>query len=605
MRLAFSVVAYLCSVRSARVELDEELSVASLEPRALEERSSVRLEPSAQERGFLSHLEVKVEGHRSGHKRIPFPEKLKSQYGALRYLGAGSFGESWLVKNNVATSAQYGSEVVMKLLYLKESETRRHLTWRMVQEDDFLARDAREAEHECTVTANMPRKDRPGSAHVVRCHGTNIPRKGESVSVEMLDEPLFLVLEYCGDESLTQFMFNMAQQNQLQVQLVQILFKQILQGLDFLASFKVPWVHHDLKPDNIVVNRHGGGNYSVHLVDFGGSVRAESRRRCEITPCSADYAPQEYASLDILAGTGGCRQNFYWREWCGARCCTAFDVFSAGAILLELVTGSRLYQFPGILLDDGPRGGPPKYDYSRVTGFAREPKEHAKNFSAGQAFPGTRMAFEKLRASFLANKSDSADFFIKAMKSLQTDPRSRPTARELLNHSFMKSAPNQTIPKPLLVCRFEINEEVEIYNASTHKFDGRGKVTLLAVGNELWVQPLDGKTLLKRPCDDARFRKLSKTQSIHEAGFLRPAAGDDELLDSESLASIHKESQCPEICLECRHLPSLSPRQYVCWSAIRLEDSSTEDLEANDCATTVTHQKDTPSGPFLGYLCSP
>ncbi|WP_281648997.1 serine/threonine-protein kinase [Parendozoicomonas sp. Alg238-R29] len=103
---------------------------------------------------------------------------------------------------------------------------------------------------------------------------------------------------------------------------------QVLDGLEYLKSQGV--IHRDIKPDNILIDPRDG---QIRIVDFGEAV--------EKKPFSKMLDPlgtPAYVAPEIMALTMGETAEGYDE---------AADVFSAGCLFYEMVTGWEYLRFPG------------------------------------------------------------------------------------------------------------------------------------------------------------------------------------------------------------------------------------------------------------------
>jgi len=140
------------------------------------------------------------------------------------------------------------------------------------------------------------------------------------------------------------------------------LFKQILMGLEVLASCNPPLIHHDLKSQNIVV-RMVNGKPKVTIIDFGSFREYTEEKQYWLVDGSVStmtIAPPEWlgAHDDKKTDFVYCEtlhRDESWTQW-GQRmvpwakgkpwfyrelmpgCSSAFDIYSAGAILVEMLT---------------------------------------------------------------------------------------------------------------------------------------------------------------------------------------------------------------------------------------------------------------------------
>jgi len=325
-----------------------------------------------------------------------------------------------------------------------------------------------------------------GPQRVMDCFGHNIPEATSVGSAAAFNdaEPLYLHLEHCGTLTLHQFMKQKAEcmacdqcvrgpdgggfcpsaqgvaahctkksrcsgeakgapmykcdrscrkrdrEQPLTAKLVLSIFKQILEGLAFLGESTPPYIHHDLKPDNIVVKEQEDGTDTIHLIDFGSTVKADNFGLCDRRGRAATpiYAPAEWSMKSSIPGLRCKYQNFDLS--CGKRCGLAFDIFSAGSIFMELISGRRLYQIEGMsTLDKAKRL---TLKYSAIQSQVEQPPASWKAiFKVAAGYHGVLKSIFEDRQHLKA--------FKRAVAMLQTDPAKRPSAHSLLSEEAFKS----------------------------------------------------------------------------------------------------------------------------------------------------------------------
>lgn len=129
------------------------------------------------------------------------------------------------------------------------------------------------------------------------------------------DELKYLVLEYIEGLTLRQLL--KANTSTLPLQIALVLFRDILQGLAALHHNQI--VHHDLKPENILISREG----MVKICDFDLAIAGEKSHSSGLTGTHGYLAPEV-----IL----------------GEKVNSAADMFSAGIVLYEMLTGTRPFE---------------------------------------------------------------------------------------------------------------------------------------------------------------------------------------------------------------------------------------------------------------------
>ena len=125
------------------------------------------------------------------------------------------------------------------------------------------------------------------------------------------DDTYYLVLEYC-DHDMSRIIGNGLPASQ-----VKSLFVQLLLSLQLIHSSR--FVHRDIKPSNVLVT----ADYRVKLADFGLT------RVCDGQPIEEPAVTLEYRAPELLMGS-----KFYGTE---------IDVWSAGCVLYEMITGRALF----------------------------------------------------------------------------------------------------------------------------------------------------------------------------------------------------------------------------------------------------------------------
>lgn len=139
----------------------------------------------------------------------------------------------------------------------------------------------------------------------------------------LTDEKLpYYVMEYIeGGESITSY----CQNRQLPIEARLRLFLQVCSAVDFAHKNLV--VHRDLKPTNILVDRHG----TPKLLDFGiAKVLSDDSRGTDTTMTAVRMLTPDYGSPEQVTGNP---------------ITTSTDVYSLGAVLYELLSGAQAHRF--------------------------------------------------------------------------------------------------------------------------------------------------------------------------------------------------------------------------------------------------------------------
>jgi len=287
---------------------------------------------------FEQRFEMKELLHRrilrssADHNFLPLPDHARQDFHNAHYLAAGSYGEVWR-----AYSRADDKSVVLKVFYARGDNGQKHyLTWDTAKGDKAMSLELGDAIKECKYAKDLQAKqnDYPiGAQRVMRCLEDHVDEHEVSH-----DEPLYLVLEDCtgdGGQSLDKWTSHMqslwAHRDPTKyVEAVMYMFRQMLEGVEFMS--KAGYVHHDIKPENIVIHIDVDGKEEVKLVDFG-AMTPISAVNCkdETLVASATYAPPEWFG-------SGPEVAFSCSNPAG------YDTYAMAVVLDELITGYNLYE---------------------------------------------------------------------------------------------------------------------------------------------------------------------------------------------------------------------------------------------------------------------
>lgn len=220
------------------------------------------------------------------------------------------------------------------------------------------------------------------------------------------EKKLTLVFEYL-DQDLKKYMD--LNGGPLNVPTIKSFLYQLLCGVDFCHSKSV--LHRDLKPQNLLINKEG----ELKLADFG-LARAFG---IPVKKYTHEVVTLWYRAPDVLLGS----QTYG----------TAVDIWSIGCIFAEMASGRPL--FPGKTESDQllrifkTLGTPTTEKWPTMTSLP-----HAKQIIPQPEFKNTYP--EQDLSKLLPSLDESGIDLLKSM--LQFDPAKRVSAREAMQHPFLK-----------------------------------------------------------------------------------------------------------------------------------------------------------------------
>ena len=240
---------------------------------------------------------------------------------------------------------------------------------------------------------------------------------------ELLKDNLYDFYKYLTDNNNTEY---------FSVERIQKLTKQILICLEFIHDLKI--IHCDLKPENILMKSITDATCKV--IDFGSSCFVHDH-------LSAYIQSRSYRAPEVILG---CRYDY------------KIDMWSLGCILAEIYTGNVLFQNDSIqsMLARiiGICGPIPNWMYEKgklVNDFFTkekllymEPNAVDNNESMNQTNPqerGKKVHILVPKRSSLRKRirTNNEQFFNFLSGLLKIDPNDRMSAKEALNHPFIKN----------------------------------------------------------------------------------------------------------------------------------------------------------------------
>ncbi|CAK0796510.1 unnamed protein product [Prorocentrum cordatum] len=141
---------------------------------------------------------------------------------------------------------------------------------------------------ECSLVVQIVKfksSDPTGASRICECYEEHVS------DAKSINKPVFLIMEMCGTSLTGKFINYHKQRRSTNVPGAREMAKQMLEGFDFMNSFKTPLIHHDLKPDNVVITDDG----VIKVINWVPMVLASPSNRYARIAATPLYTPPEYS----------------------------------------------------------------------------------------------------------------------------------------------------------------------------------------------------------------------------------------------------------------------------------------------------------------------
>ena len=199
---------------------------------------------------------------------------LDGKYRIERYLSSGGFGNTYVAIN------EFGEQVAIKEFFLR----------------GVNQREANNTTVSVSNTENRAQFDQQRAKfkkEAMRLRGLLSPHIVKVQAFFEQNGTSYYVMDYIDGESLAERLRRTGQPL-TEAEVLDIL-NQVLEALDEVHNSQPPLYHLDLKPGNIMADRHG----QVLLIDFGSSKQSDGHGGVTVT---AATFTREYAPLELIEG---------------------------------------------------------------------------------------------------------------------------------------------------------------------------------------------------------------------------------------------------------------------------------------------------------------
>jgi len=381
---------------------------------------------------------------------LKWPTQDMGEYQDPKELGQGAFGVTYL-----ATKRDTSEKVAVKLLKIGDiwasSFLYNHHPERLIRDHIDSSRQ------ECINIKKIHEgqsKDPDGAKHVVQCLYDGI---SPNLQDPFSEKPLYIVMNFVGkldfDKWWTTFQKNQKFHKEY-VMTFKRMIKGMFTGLRFLGEnpTDTKWVHHDLKPQNMVVDDE---TKELTVVDMGTTLPTTQPNLT--AACTPIFRPPEVCPWMWLASEVGFQQP----AW-------AYDVFSAGATILAMagdtskpyhLTGGQLGLLPyyTFYMQEIIQHSMVRVDVLKATiecGKIQEMKGNGNIYDEAKAFAegfyqcaedSSIKHFSALNAERMNLIQGSTGDVRKAALAALVNCRNPPVQLPVLNPAFRFGAPNPTV----------------------------------------------------------------------------------------------------------------------------------------------------------------
>lgn len=249
-------------------------------------------------------------------------------YRKIGLKGEGSFGVVYEAENIFS-----GERVAIKFFKTSKGS---YLSWKGAStgQRNMLSRASRECQRVKQIVESAEgQRDSVGASRLSNCIDDQVAANKDTGNI------VYLVLEL-GGYSLADYVNNQRMHHKVDYTAARGLALELMEGLNLLSSFDQPYIHHDLKPDNLVYNEasQGGPPRNLKMIDFGGMFRACTTPSSTAT-CTGGTDSKQWGNTEAWRPPEYNTRGFVQPP-------SSFDMFSAGLVYMQLLCPEHQVEIP-------------------------------------------------------------------------------------------------------------------------------------------------------------------------------------------------------------------------------------------------------------------